>query len=113
MTKTTFWSGGLWWTALGVTGLGSVALGCAVWFERVSEGTPWVGHFGHGWAGWGLFLALGIVALVFSASRRHVRMGGEARAYLDPVAEAAEAYAQGRLTREQYFEKKAVLEEKP
>ena len=112
--------------ALGVTGLGSLALHVALWFNGSFE------EFGRG--GWehsgflphcpgpmgfggllGVFFVLLLIGGLFRMARGahsgHHNQAPHHRLWVDPLADLAEAYAEGKITREQYAERKAVLEE--
>ena len=130
----------LYAVALVVTGLGSLALGLLVWFLPPEQGfaalaggwMPWGGRgrgfdfHGMGMMGpWGMIpMVLGFLFVVFviaALMRRgrhhghwhHGGMGhhGHHPWGSDPLGELAEAYAEGKITREQYLERKTVLEE--
>jgi len=125
----------LFWVALAVTGLGSLALGLLVWFLPPEQGYAWMARGwgrGAGAGGFGmghmnpLPMILGFLFVVFVISmlvRRgrhghhgwhHGHHGPEGHGhpmFADPLSDLAEAYAEGKITREQYLERKAVLEE--
>ena len=113
---------GLYWAALLVTGLGSLGLFIVSWFLG---GQPDFGHprFGYGYgmgfghpmmAGFGWVIGLFVLLLIFGALFRgwRYRHGADERPrWVDPLADLAQAYAEGKITREEYRERKAVLEE--
>ena len=122
--KESFFQGKGWVASLLATGLGSSALMAGSMAVGWSDGSLFSGR-GFGRMGWGVAMGHGpgmavfgllglllIVGLVVAATRRHPGLTGEGRAsFPDPLADLAEAYAQGTITREQYIERKSVLEE--
>jgi hypothetical protein len=107
------------WVALGLTAVASGGL--ALWAWSTGGATGWPGHFGQpgnpGWApgmghhgpgGMGLWL-VGLVAV--GAWAWHRRPGTPGAHRIDPRADLALEYAEGRITRDEYLARKAVLEE--
>lgn len=103
MVANRFW----YLVALAVTGLGSLGLQAWVWLEG---GMSWYHRGGHGLSGhggWflaGLFsLALVALGAVWSLRRREPR--------IDALGDLATEYVEGRISREEYRARHAVLKE--
>lgn len=106
----------VYWAALAVTGLGAAALklwAFLLWSASPQAPGPWgwgnVHHFGPGFPPLGFGLPL-IVLLVVGLALWYGRKGRHGP-WADPWEALGMEYAEGRISRDEFFARRAVLEE--
>jgi hypothetical protein len=103
----------LYWTVLAIAGLGSLALKLAALFLWFGQGGVWNGPDFHHWtpmAPWGFGPPVLLLVLVVAAAvwyRRKGMLQGPA----NPWEALGLEYVEGRITRDEFLARRAVLEE--